>query len=53
MTPVAGKSPDWDPAKPSESMRRQADWFVEEARTTFLKAGTHVELFSSRRKAAT
>ena len=45
MTPVAGKSPDWDPAKPSESMRRQADWFVEEARTTFLKAGTHVELF--------
>ena len=42
---MADKSPDWDPAKASESMRRQADWFVEETRTTFLKAGTHVELF--------
>jgi len=26
-------------------MRRVADWFVEEARATFLKDGTHVELF--------
>jgi hypothetical protein len=26
-------------------MRRTAEWFVEEARTTFLKDGTHVELF--------
>jgi hypothetical protein len=39
-------SPCWDPANPSRSMRRLADWFVEEARTTFLKDGTHVELFS-------
>lgn len=42
---MPGMAPEWDPATPSESMRRQADWFVDEARTTFLKAGTHVELF--------
>lgn len=47
---MAAKAPDWDPAKPSESMRRQASWFVGEARTTFLKAGTHVELFFLYRK---
>lgn len=37
--------PAWDAADPSGSMRRTADWFVEEARATFLKDGTHVELF--------
>lgn len=42
---MSANLPDWDPAKPSESMRRTAEWFVEEARTTFLKDGTHVELF--------
>ena len=43
--PVAGKSPDWDATDPSGSMRRTAEWFVEEARTNFLTDGTHVELF--------
>ena len=37
--------PDWDTADPVASMRRTAEWFVEEARTTFLTDGTHVELF--------
>lgn len=37
--------PDWDAADPSVSLRRTAEWFVEEARTNFLKDGTHVELF--------
>jgi hypothetical protein len=37
--------PDWNPADPSASMRRTAEWFLEEGRTTFLKDGTHVELF--------
>ena len=42
---MRGKDPDWDPASPAESMCRQADWFLEEACATFLKSGTHVELF--------
>jgi hypothetical protein len=37
--------PDWDASDPSRSLRRTAEWFVEEARTTFLTDGTHVELF--------
>jgi len=37
--------PEWDQTDPAASMSRTADWFVEEARTTFLKDGTHVELF--------
>ena len=37
--------PDWVVSNPAASMRRTAEWFVEEARTTFLTDGTHVELF--------
>lgn len=37
--------PDWDASDPAGSLRRTAEWFVEEARTNFLKDGTHVELF--------
>ena len=37
--------PDWVMADASGSMRRTAEWFVEEARRTFLTDGTHVELF--------
>ena len=37
--------PDWDASDPVASMRRTADWFVEEARTTFLKDGTYQERF--------
>ncbi len=37
--------PAWDNRDPSGSIRRQANWFVEQARATFLKDGTHVELF--------
>ena len=37
--------PSWDQADLSGSMRRVANWFVEEARTTFLKDGTYQERF--------
>lgn len=37
--------PEWDQASPSASMRRTAEWCVEEARAMFLKNGTHEELF--------
>ena len=37
--------PEWDQASPLASMRRTAEWCVEEARATFLKDGTHEELF--------
>ena len=43
--PVPKPYPDWDASDPAASMRRMAEWFVEEARTTFLTDGTHVELF--------
>lgn len=42
---MAPTFPEWGQADPSGSMRRVADWFVEEARTTFLKDGYHTELF--------
>ena len=42
---MANPYPDGDVSDPSGSMRRTAEWFAEEARTTFLKDGTHVELF--------
>ena len=42
---MTARYPDWDATDPSGSMRRTAEWFVEEARTTFLTDGTHVELF--------
>jgi len=35
---------NWEESDPSGSMRRQAEWISEEARMTFLKDGTHVEL---------
>lgn len=37
--------PDWASEDPAGSMRRTAEWFVEEARMTFLTDGSHVEMF--------
>ena len=37
--------PDWDDSDPLGSLRRTAEWFVEEARRNILMDGTHVELF--------
>ena len=43
--PVSKPYPDWKSSDPSASMRHMAEWFVEEARATFLKDGTHQERF--------
>ena len=43
--PVSKPYPDWNSSDPSASMRHMAEWFVEEARATFLKDGTHQERF--------
>jgi hypothetical protein len=39
------RAPDWDGADPAASLRAYARWVLETARLTFLKDGTHVELF--------
>lgn len=45
MTEERISYPDWAPEDPAGSMRRTAEWFVEEARMNFLTDGTHVELY--------